>query len=72
MNENRSISLRSLLCVLVFSLSALFCHGQELQPRRWSHLPMNVNFAGGGYVHTIGEVLFDPVLQIENVDMEMH
>jgi hypothetical protein len=60
------------LLLLVFSLSTFFCQGQELQPRRWSHLPMNVNFAGGGYVHTTGDILFDPVLQIENVAVEMH
>lgn len=33
---------------------------------------MNVNFAGGGYVYTTGDILFDPVLQIENVELEMH
>lgn len=72
MVKNRSLLSGFWLLLLVFSLSTFFCQGQELQPRRWSHLPMNVNFAGSGYVHTTGDILFDPVLQIENVEVEMH
>ncbi|MFK5924936.1 MAG: transporter [Verrucomicrobiota bacterium] len=49
-----------------------FCQGQELEPRRWSHLPINANFAGAGYVYTRGDILFDPVLLIEGVEIEMH
>ncbi len=33
---------------------------------------MNVNFAGGGYVYTTGDIIFDPVLLVENVELEMH
>jgi len=45
---------------------------QELAPRRWGHLLIGTNFAGGGYVYTEANILFDPVLRIENVEMEMH
>jgi len=44
---------------------------QELQPQRWSHLPLATNFVGGGYVATRADVLFDPVLQLEDVELEM-
>jgi hypothetical protein len=50
----------------------LLCFSQELEPRRWSHLPTGKNFAGGGYVYAEANILFDPVLRIENVEMEMH
>lgn len=38
---------------------------QELEPRRWSHLPVDSNFLGAAYVHTDGEIFLDPVLEIE-------
>ena len=47
------------------------CLAQELQPRRWSHLPTSTNFVGGGYVATRADILFDPVLQLEAVELEM-
>jgi len=61
-------------CLYVFLIFGmpLLCFSQELEPRRWSHLPTGKNFAGGGYVYTEANILFDPVLRIENVEMEMH
>ena len=51
---------------------ALPCFAQELEPRRWSHLPIGTNFAGAGYAYTAADISIDPVLLIENADMEMH
>lgn len=61
-------------CLYVFMILGLpiLCFAQELEPRRWSHLPTGTNFAGGGYVYTEADISFDPVLRIENVEMEMH
>ena len=61
-------------CLYVFMFLGLpiLCFAQELEPRRWSHLPTGTNFAGGGYVYTEADISFDPVLRIENVEMEMH
>jgi hypothetical protein len=61
-------------CLYVFLILGLpsLCLAQELEPRRWSHLPTGKNFAGGGYVYTEANILFDPVLRIENVEMKMH
>jgi len=56
---------------LVFGLP-LLSFSQELEPRRWSHLPIGTNFAGGGYSYSEADIFFDPVLRIENVEMEMH
>lgn len=57
---------------LAFACLALPCRAQELQPRRWSHLPIDTNFVGGGYVYTGAEIAVDPVLLIEDVALEMH
>lgn len=43
---------------------------QELEPRRWSHLPTGVSFASAGYVYTTGDINFDPTLQIEQAQFE--
>jgi hypothetical protein len=51
---------------------AVPCQAQQLVPRRWSHLPVGVNFAGGGYAFTKADITFDPVLQIEDAGMDMH
>lgn len=43
---------------------------QELEPRRWSHLPIGVNFAGIGGAYYMADIFVDPVLQLEDVKME--
>jgi len=45
---------------------------QELEPRRWNHLPIDTNFAAVGYGYTHGEIAVDPVLLVEDASMEMH
>ncbi len=51
------------------SLSPLLA--QELDPRRWSHLPINTNFFGGAYAHLEGDISFDPALLIEDAEVDM-
>ena len=45
---------------------------QDLEPRRWTHLPTNLNVAGTGLVATDGDIHFDPVQRIENAKFEMY
>jgi hypothetical protein len=45
---------------------------QELEPRRWSHLPVGANFIGLGYAYGDIDILVDPVLQLEDVSAETH
>jgi hypothetical protein len=44
----------------------------EFEPRQWSHLPLGTNFAGIGYAYTDADISFDPVLLLEDVNMELH
>jgi hypothetical protein len=60
------------LCIFFALLLAFPCYAQELDPRRWSHLPIETNFAGFGYAYTEADIFFDPVLRLDNVEMEMH
>ena len=56
-------------------LQGLFCGGavaQDLEPRRWSHLPMDLNVLGVAAGWTNGDILFDPVLQIEDTTFDVY
>ncbi len=57
---------------LVPFISALPCLAQDIEPRRWSHLPLGSNFAGVAYAYTEGDIFFNPVLRIEDGEFEMH
>ncbi len=61
-----------LLCLLLLLASTSVAGAQELEPRRWNHLPTGTNFHGAGYVYTDGDLSFDPVLLIENATVELH
>lgn len=45
---------------------------QELEPRRWTHLPVGTSIVGTGVVATDGDIFFDPVLQIEEGKFELY
>jgi hypothetical protein len=58
--------------VLLCGTVIISSEAQEVEPRRWSHLPIDSNLVGGGYAYTSGEIGFDPVLLIEDGDVDMH
>lgn len=66
---NRSI--RRVFLVLLLLSCARPCFADELEPRRWAHIPINTNFIGAGYAYTEADIGLDPVLKLENVQMEM-
>ena len=55
--------------ILFFSALSYFpnCHAQDIEPRRWSSIPLGVNVIAAGYAYTSGDVFFDPVLGAEDV-----
>lgn len=48
------------------------CLAQDLEPRRWTHLPTGTNILGVNYAFTAGDLTFDPVLRIDDAEVEMH
>ena len=69
----RVIVMRRLALVLLASLSlTATALAQDLEPRRWAHLPIGLNIAGVGYAYTAGDLQFDPVLEIEDATVESH
>ncbi len=51
---------------------AIQADAQDLEPRRWTPIPAGVNVVGAGYVGLQGDVLFNPVLRIEDADVSGH
>jgi hypothetical protein len=47
------------------------CFSQDIEPRRWSHLPLGSNFAGTAYSYTSGDINFNPVLRIEDCEFDL-
>jgi hypothetical protein len=43
---------------------------QDIEPRRWTVMPLGVNVVGAGYGHTSGEIFVDPVLRIEDAEFD--
>jgi hypothetical protein len=63
---------RKLATIITLVLFSQLAAGQALEPRRWSHLPVGVNFVGVGYVYSAADILLDPALELEDVSADMH
>lgn len=61
-----------LLILLMFSIHPGDVQAQSLEPRRWTHLPIDSNFLGVGAGYSSGDILFDPALQIEDGTMDLY
>lgn len=64
--------LRILSLFLLFFGLALPCFALSPEARKWNHVPMGIDFAGGQYTYTSADIFFDPTLSLENVKLEMH
>jgi len=67
----RRIGICSMLGCAATLLSCSPAFAQELEPRRWSQLPIGQNFANFTYAHSKGDIAFDPTLGIEDATVEM-
>lgn len=61
------VSIFALLTLLIIQNS----NAQELVPRRWSHLPIDTSIAAVAYVYTRANIHLDPLLQIEDLNLDM-
>lgn len=58
--------------ILAWASAPALCAAQDMEPRRWTHLPIGTDVLAVGYVYTTGDLTFDPVLHIEDATVEMH
>ncbi len=66
-NPSRLCSALSLAVLLL----ARLCQAQDIEPRRWSHLPIGANFGGLAYAYTTGDIYLEPELRIENAQFDL-
>ena len=59
-------SRQALLGLLLLVLLIASAHAQQMDPRAYSNVPIGLNFALAGFVHSEGDVLLDPSLPVEN------
>lgn len=62
---------RVLLTIILLHVATALS-AQELEPRRWSHLPIGINFAAAAYAFTEGNIFLDPALLVEDAQAEIH
>lgn len=60
-----------IVTALVFLLFTGLAIGQDIEPRRWTLLPVGMNVLGAAVVHTDGDIAFDPVLELDNVTADI-
>jgi len=68
----RHAGLPALSCAVLAAALALPCTAQQLEPRRWGHLPIGTNFAGAGYAYTEADISDAPAFRLENVQMKLN
>jgi len=49
-----------------------YANAQDIEPRRWSSLPLGTQVIGAGYAHSFGTVTFDPLLQADDVTVAVN
>ncbi|RPH92233.1 MAG: hypothetical protein EHM68_17690, partial [Lysobacterales bacterium] len=62
----------ALVMLTMLSLFADDAGAQDLEPRRWSHLPTGMNVIGASTVWTDGEIFADPVIRLEDTTFEKY
>jgi hypothetical protein len=66
-----SVLIQALLLLLLM-ISSIQVQAQDLEPRRWSHLPTNLNVIGLGTGWTNGDMFLDPLLLAEDVTFDLY
>jgi hypothetical protein len=67
----KSRLMRNLLRISALLALSGVSFAQDVEPRRWTHLPIGLNVVGAAYVYTDGDI-FDPVLLVDDAEIELH
>ncbi len=68
--EIRNIRFVGLFLLMLLATPRL-AFAQDIEPRRWTALPVGMNVAGVAYGYADGDIFFDPVLRIEDATVEI-
>ena len=72
--SNQIRGFRILMVVMLLAALALPTQvkAQDLEPRRWSHLPSGITVVGVGYAYTDSLVYFSPFWKIRDTSAEVN
>lgn len=70
--KNKVRIFRAVLSLIISLGYCGFLQAQDLEPRRWAHLPDGINVLGVGMAGLSGDILFDPVLNIEDASFDIY
>lgn len=59
------------LLICSITIYSALARGQDIEPRRWGNIPLGTQAIGIGYAYSFGNVLFDPLLETENVEVDV-
>ncbi|WP_440875150.1 transporter [Thalassotalea sp. PLHSN55] len=63
---------RLFICCLFLASLPTPIFAQDLEPRRWSPVPLDVDIVGIGYGYSASDIAYDPVYQVENAQLKLH
>jgi hypothetical protein len=66
------IGLRAALCLLTWVVGSALALAQDIEPRRWAHLPVDTRLHGAAWLYTRGDIGLDPQLRIEDAEVDSH
>jgi hypothetical protein len=67
-----SLGKKTLVSLFFLIILGANSYSQDIEPRRWTVLPLGINAVGAGYAYTFGDVRFDPVLDVTDVTIEVN
>src|SRR6476469_2615088 len=75
MSRSSTTNWRGVICSTLCGVVALWLSpplsAQEVEIRRWNHLPIDGNFVTANFGRTDGDIAVDPVLLLDDVSVEM-
>ena len=74
MSRSSTTNWRGVICSTLCGVVALLSSplsAQEVEIRRWNHLPIDGNFVTANFGRTDGDIAVDPVLLLDDVSVEM-
>lgn len=68
--------IRSPRVLILFALAFVWLvpdsKAQDIEPRRWGHLPIGSDYVAGAYAYTAGDITLNPALKIEDGRFDLH
>ena len=75
MSRSSTTNRREVICMMLCGVMQLWLspplYAQELEIRRWNHLPIDENFVTANFGRTNGDIAIDPALRLKDVSVEM-